>query len=131
MTEIPADIAEAAREAAKWADALYADGLTESEKQEVVDAIAHAIMDERDRCEAAVKPSLDVVAETARMAERARCVAEIEYVRENIRVGPSDRVRFSRYDLDHTFKGACTVIKEKITGEDTGKWTPTGEPAAS
>jgi hypothetical protein len=39
----------AARRAARWAEGLYVDGLTSSEKQEVVDAIASAILDEREK----------------------------------------------------------------------------------
>lgn len=36
--------------AALWAEDLYVEGITESEKTEVVEAIAAAVLKERERC---------------------------------------------------------------------------------
>lgn len=50
MSGFPNDILEAASEASQWAEGLYVDGLTDSEKEEVVQAIADKILAERRRC---------------------------------------------------------------------------------
>lgn len=62
----PTDIWTDAVEAAKWADALYVDDLSQGEKSEVVEAIAAAILRQRERAAQICECHIEVVASRGR-----------------------------------------------------------------
>jgi len=64
----PADVVALAESASVWANGLYADHISDSESQEVVDAICNAIMQDRDARRASTLAS----GETRKPLEAAR-----------------------------------------------------------
>lgn len=67
--------------------------------------------------------------EEGKAAGVAECLEHIAYIRKNIRFQDGPRKRFDIYDLDRALRNTCTLIKERITGEDAGTWVDMPEEA--